>query len=221
MEDIRPAAGSITTRKCPTCGHHEVGFTTNDGVFHPFKEGDFVQVIDRSVISGSPPMNNDLPQTETTRLEDMFNNMEVWIPEPLRNDKLLRCKFGVYYDREPAGGKMSSAVYEVAFKLKIQYLLEKEIYTPLPVILDQFFGAPNLANGETEEIAQALWDELEEIRRPAGYVCDWIENQNNDNLARMIHPRVIEEMKDVPVSDEQIKQELSEITLEDFFEMLN
>ena len=152
--------------------------------------------------------------------EKILSHMAVWVPEPLKNDKRLRCKYGVFYNRELIDGEMSSAVYEVAYKKKIQYLIEKERYAPLPVILDQFFGAPNLATGEPEEIVQALWDELDEIRTPAGYVCDWIDNQNNENLMKMIHPRSIEEMENDAVTYEHIKNELTEITLQEFFETL-
>jgi hypothetical protein len=220
MADDRLIIGTVTTRTCPTCGHHEVGFTSHDGIFYPFKDGDIVKVLDKSALPSSHQMHDEFLQSETSSHENMLNHMAVWVPEPLKNDKLLRCKYGVFYDRELIDGEMSSAIYEIAYKKKIQYLIEKERYTPLPVILDQFFGAPNLANGEPEEIVQALWDELDEIRTPALYVCDWIDNQNNENFMKMIQPRVMKEIENDVVSDEQIKNELIEISLQEFFETL-
>jgi hypothetical protein len=220
MADDRLIIGTVKSRTCPTCGHHEVGFISHDGVFYPLRDGDVVQVLDGSALTGSHQMHDDFLQAETSSQENILDHMAVWVPAPLRNDKVLRCKYGVFYDRELIDEEMSSAVYEVAYKRKIQYLIEKERYTPLPVILDEFFGAPNLATGEPEEIAQSLWDELDEIRTPARSVCDWIDNKNKENLMKMIQPRVMEEMENDAVSDGDIKNELTEITLQDFFETL-
>jgi hypothetical protein len=65
MVDDRLIIGTVTTRKCPTCGHHEVGIISNDGVFYPFKVGDAVQVLDTSVLPGSIMMHDESIQAET------------------------------------------------------------------------------------------------------------------------------------------------------------
>ncbi|MBL7213890.1 MAG: hypothetical protein ISS61_16075 [Desulfobacteraceae bacterium] len=48
--------GVITSRRCPTCGHHEVGVTSKNNVFHPLKPGTLVQALE-----GEPP---ETPGTE-------------------------------------------------------------------------------------------------------------------------------------------------------------
>ena len=45
MKNSSAVTGVITSRRCPTCGHHEVGYQTSDGVFFPLKPGDKVSVI--------------------------------------------------------------------------------------------------------------------------------------------------------------------------------
>ncbi len=37
--------GIITSRQCPECGHHEVGFITEDGVFHPLRPGTMIRTL--------------------------------------------------------------------------------------------------------------------------------------------------------------------------------
>ena len=46
--------GIITSRTCPRCGHHEIGFTTRDGVFHPLKPGTLIELIGPSEETGLP-----------------------------------------------------------------------------------------------------------------------------------------------------------------------
>ena len=40
MESNKPVIGIITSRTCPTCGHHEIGYETDTGEFYPLRPGD-------------------------------------------------------------------------------------------------------------------------------------------------------------------------------------
>jgi len=55
-DEHTPVIGNITSRRCPTCGHHEVGVTSKNNAFHPLKPGTLVQVLE-----GEPP---ETPGTE-------------------------------------------------------------------------------------------------------------------------------------------------------------
>ena len=138
----------------------------------------------------------------------------------LRSDRFLRCKYGVLINKDMAKGEMSAALYETAYKQKLMRLIEKEVYTPLSVILDRYFTAPHLAAGDPKQVADALWEELEEIRNPVQSVKEWLENIDDESLLRMIHPRSLNDLKDETVGNEQLRRELDDISLEDFLKML-
>jgi hypothetical protein len=55
---------------------------------------------------------------------------------------------------------------------------------------------------------------------PVQLVTQWLENPGDESLLKMIHPLSINDLKNERVSDEQLKQELNELSLEDFLEML-
>ncbi|MFH1629796.1 MAG: hypothetical protein ABIE47_13895 [Pseudomonadota bacterium] len=149
-----------------------------------------------------------------------FSEFEPWVPDPLRSDRFLRCKYGVLINKDMAKGEMSAALYETAYKQKLMRLIEKEVYTPLSVILDRYFTAPHLAAGDPKQVADALWEELEEIRNPVQSVREWLENMDDESLLRMIHPRSLSDLKDETVGNEQLRRELDDISLEDFLKML-
>jgi hypothetical protein len=65
-----------------------------------------------------------------------------------------------------------------------------------------------------------MWRELDEIKRPVLLVSEWLENQDEESLARMIHPIVIEALTEHPISPEQQQEELEGLTLEAFLELL-
>ena len=65
-----------------------------------------------------------------------------------------------------------------------------------------------------------MWEELEEIRRPVEKMGEWLQNRDTESLKKMIHPVSIHELTGEPVGDEELKQELDEISLEDFLEMI-
>jgi hypothetical protein len=115
---------------------------------------------------------------------------------------------------------MSGEMFEAAYMEKLHGLIEREIYTPVAVILDQFFVAPHLASGNPKEIALNMWQELEEIRKPVELVKAWLDNPNEESLANLIHPKTREELASEPVSDGEIKEELEQLTLEEFLGLL-
>ena len=41
--------GIITSRRCPSCGHHEVGYTNENGVFYPLKPGTMIHILDGQI----------------------------------------------------------------------------------------------------------------------------------------------------------------------------
>jgi hypothetical protein len=212
--------GMVTSRKCPYCGHSEIGYATPDGAFHPLKPGTPIQVMERSepVVSdtGDSPIIEDFADEE----EAGQGEFQPWVPIALKGDKRLRVKYGVMVRKEVTLRGVTGNEYRSAFLQKIEKLLEKEIHTPLPVILDGFFAAPQLASGNPRQISQAIWRELEEIRKPVLAVSEWIEQQNQETLLRMIYPRSITELGGEPVSDNDLEAELQSLTLVEFLEML-
>ena len=38
--------GTVTARKCPCCGHHEIGITDTKGNYSPLKPGTQIQIVD-------------------------------------------------------------------------------------------------------------------------------------------------------------------------------
>ena len=220
MENDEIVIGVITSRKCPTCGHHEVGYETSNGEFSPLTPGDRVGV------SRKPPTPGLTADTEGFTVEPPkgnehdFSEFEPWVPDRLRSDRTLRSKYGVLINKDMVKGEMSAALYEMAYRHKLQQLIQREVYTPLSVILDKYFVAPHLAAGDPKRVADALWEELEEIRMPVQFVTQWLENMDDESLLEMIHPLSVNDLKDERVSDEQLKQELDKLSLEDFLEML-
>ena len=65
-----------------------------------------------------------------------------------------------------------------------------------------------------------MWEELEEIRTPAENMGEWLGNRDTESLKKMIHPFSIQELTGETINDAQLRQELDQITLEDFLEMV-
>jgi hypothetical protein len=148
------------------------------------------------------------------------SQIKIWIPEPAKGDKRLRLKYGVLLKRPSLTGQMSGAVYRLAYLGKLEHLIEKEIHTPVAVILDRFFTAPHLAAGNPMQITEAMWRELEEIRRPVQLVTEWMEKQDEETLNRLIYPFTKQDLDHQPVSEVEQKRELEELSLETFLEQL-
>jgi hypothetical protein len=209
--------GTVASRQCPVCGHHEIGYITEDGQFHPLKPGSEIEVRE----SASPvfPANSAREVQKEIPLADEAV-YEVWLPEGLRRDRALRLKYGVMVKEASQGGAMSAAGYQRAYLEKLLNLIEKEKDTPIPVSLDRFFAAPHLGSGDAAEIVQAMWRDLEEIKRPVWLMEAWLERQDEESFAELIAPRSKEELSGDPVGDQVLTKELASLTFEDFLETL-
>jgi hypothetical protein len=220
-EDKISSTGIITSRECPVCGHHEIGYTTKDGDFHPLKPGALIQILkDPEMPVGLEKDGAHLQSVVEEENGVIGSANEIWIPDPVRNNKELCLKYGITVGGEFVTGEISGNTYRVAYLGKLQRLIEKEIDTPLPVILDRFFTAAHLAAGSPREITEAMWRELDEIRQPVLLVSEWLKKQDEESLARMAHPIGMEALTDRPISDEQLQRELEELSLEAFLELL-
>ena len=212
--------GIITPRKCPLCGHHEMGYTTEDGVFYPLKPGAQIQILDGPEMT-LPAAEAQINENAAAREEQVDpSQIEIWIPEPAKEDKRLRLKYGVLVKRPSFTAQMSGEVYRLAYLGKLEGLIEKEINTPAAVILDRFFAAPHLAAGNPMQITEAMWRELEEIRRPVQLVTEWIEKQDEERLNRLTYPFRKEDLDHQPISEVEQKKELEEVSLEEFLDLL-
>ena len=137
-----------TTRKCPHCGHHEIGFVTQDGEFHPLRPGTPIR-LDESPSPGGP--FREQRETRLQAEEEEQARYRVWVPEPFRGDRELRRKYSVMVKEPLFQGEMSGGLYELAYAEKLERLIEKELDIPLPVLLDRFFAAPHLASGNPRQ----------------------------------------------------------------------
>jgi hypothetical protein len=213
--------GTITTRQCPACGHHEVGYTTQDGVFHALKPGDRLQVFEPESITVPLTLSSNtkgpIPREE---VNNQYEEFDIWVPEPVQCDRSLSMKYGVLIPSRLWDGDMTDLFYEMAYLQKMIMLIEKESFTPLPFLLDRFFSAPNLATGSPKQIAQALFQELKEIKEPVMRIREWLEKQDDASLEKLIHPKSTESLNDTPIRHENLKQALQDLTLEEFLGVL-
>ena len=212
--------GIVTARKCPACGHHEVGFTTQDGVFHSLSPGTRIQVLEDNPAQepGSVELDPALP--ESPKASEPEPEYSPWVPDPVKKDRSLRLKYGVMLREGLNPDQISGEIFEAAYVEKLRGLIEREIYTPIAVILDRFFVSPHLASGNPREIAFNMWQELEEIRGPVKLVKAWLDDPNEDCLVNLIRPKTREDLAHEPVSDAEMKEELEQLTLEEFLELL-
>ncbi len=219
-ENYMAPKGIITWRKCPLCGHHEVGYTTEDGVFYPLKPGDMIQIPNGPDIAlfGAKDGAYGKGTPEEEQVDPSL--YEVWIPGPAQNDKRLRLKYGVPVKGPSLPGQVSGEVYRFAYLGKLERLVEKEIHTPVAVILDKFFTAPHLAAGNPMQITESMWRELEEIRRPVQLVSEWLEKQDEETLNRLIYPFRKQDLAHQTISELDRKKELEELSLEEFLALL-
>lgn len=212
--------GMITSRKCPYCGHSEIGYTTPNGAFHSLKPGTHIQVLEMPEPFVSEAEVLPIPRNLAVGEKAGHGKFQPWVPAPLKGHKRLRAKYGVMIGEEVGFRDVTGHEYRSAFLRKIENLVEKEVHTPLPVILDRFFAAPHLASGNPRQIAQAMWRDLDEIRKPALALSEWLEQQSQETLSRVIHPNLVAELGGETVSDNELEAELQSLTLEEFLEML-
>jgi hypothetical protein len=216
-----PFSGTITARNCPTCGHHEIGLVSEDGVFRPLKTGTRVIIMDEmdpAQMPGSREAHPVIGEPVEKPLE--IPKGRFWVPEPLKGDRRMRMKYGVIIPEQMASDPVSGPIYESAYLQKLQFLLEKEIHVPIAVILDRFFVAPHLASGEPRDMVVRMWEELEEIRRPVEQVTEWLEEPNEESLRLLIQPDVMEKLESAPISSKEALEELRALDLEDFLALL-
>jgi len=215
-----PLTGIVTAKKCPSCGHHEVGFTTKDGTFHPLSPGTRIQIMEDHVPPEPGSVELDPAPQKFPQASEPEPEYRPWVPGPVKGDRLLRLKYGVMVKEGLNPDQMSGEMFEAAYMEKLHGLIEREIYTPVAVILDRFFVAPHIASGNPKEIAFNMWQELEEIRKPVELVTAWLDDPNQEHLFNLIRPKPRGDPADKPVSDEEMKEELEQLTLEGFLELL-
>ncbi len=212
--------GIITSRKCPLCGHHEVGYTTEDGVFYPLEPGTLIQILDGPGIALPATEAREYQRAATEEEQVDPSQIKLWVPDPAKGDKRLRLRYGVLVKRPSMAGQMSGEVYRFAYLGKLERLVEKEIHTPVAVILDRLFTAPHLAAGNPMQITESMWRELEEIRRPVQRVTEWLEKQDQETLSRLIYPFTKQDLAHQPLTEAEQRKELEELSLEEFLELL-
>ncbi len=216
-----PFSGTVTARNCPTCGHHEIGLVSENGIFHPLKTGTKVLIMDEMEPAQIPTPGTKAPATYKTR-EEPAQTLEgrYWVPEPLKGDRRLRLKYGVVIQKEFGSVPVTEHIYESGYMQKLSYLLEKEVHVPIAAILDRFFVAPHLASGESRDIANNMWEELEEISQPVEHVKQWLKEPGEKTLQLLVQPGAIESLENHPVSEEAALEELKTLDLEDFLALL-
>ena len=212
--------GIVISRECPLCGHHEIGYIMQDGVFHPLKPGTKIQILGDSRNSMTPEMESGDFQIVPGEEAVDSTQYKVWIPEPLKGIQSCRLKYGVLIEETSFSEEISREAYAFAYLEKLQRLLEKEIHTPIAVLLDRYFASPHLATGDSRQIARALWQELDEIRDPVTLVEGWLEKRDEESVKKMVDPVSEEGLVDQPVSEEVQRKELEDLTLEEFLELL-
>ncbi len=218
-KDLKPNTGIVTSRKCPHCGHNEIGYRTPDGEFHALKPGSLVQVLmveepQGPALETMTGLGGILPEGEDQE------TYRPWVPDPLTGSKKLRLKYGVMVKEGVFDGPMAGDIYRSAYIKKLEGLIEKETRTPLPVILDRFFSSAHLASGNPRQIAQAMYRELDEIQNPARLMTEWLERQDDESLAKVMALPVTEPSTEGPVSEEALAKELEDLSLEGFLVLL-
>ena len=220
METGYPLSAKISSRKCPTCGHHEIGYVTAEGAFHPLKPGDTIKILKEDVPSDSLESNKGMPQEVLIQEQPGLEGMVAWIPDPVKNDKQFRMKYGVLVRSQMVQSGVTESIYELAYRQKLQDLIEKEVYVPLPVILDRYFNSPHLAAGNSKDIVDALFEELDEIKEPVRRMRAWLDKSDGESLKTLIHPKLLENLSQDPFTEDDFKRELESLSLEDFFDLL-
>ncbi|HDZ24092.1 MAG TPA: hypothetical protein ENH70_06090 [Desulfobacteraceae bacterium] len=215
----QPLLGKITTRICPTCGHHEIGLMTIDGSFHPLKPGSMAQVFPLS-LPQEPETSPDPVKIQYGNVHEYTAEMKAWAPEPVRKIRTLRLKYGVFLPENTPEHTIDISLYKAAFLRKLEMLLAQEKEIPVAVILDRFFTAPHLASGDSRQIAQSMWEELDEIRRPVADISDWLNRGDEASLGKTDTPEKKEDRGMSPPSPPGLRDELQALTLEDFLSLL-
>lgn len=211
--------GVVTARKCPQCGHHEIGFVTEDGIFHPFKPGMAVGILEPSEMV-LYMRDEEMNLQSETAIEEDREDFTPWVPVQVLLEKTLRLKYGVKVRTELSSKTMTPETYRSAYLDKLTDLLAKETLIPLPVILDKFFAAPHLASGNPRQIAEAMWKELKEVRDPVQTVEKWLTSENTKTVDAVWMDIMSEVESPHNPSRAEVLRELAELSLEDFLALL-
>jgi hypothetical protein len=212
--------GLVTSRKCPSCGHHEVGITSEDGTFHTLRPGALVQVL------GHPPAKTTaagIPHHPSQAPGSVLNEESLgrpWVPDPVKGHESLRLKYGVMVGPDLQPHAMNAEIFKKAYLEKLLRLLDKEAEVPVAVILDRFLTAAHLACDDPRKTALDMWEELDEIRRPVELVIAWLQEPGPGTEAGLFHPEPMSDTEKDLVSEDQIKRELTELSLEEFMALL-
>jgi len=211
--------GKVTARTCPYCGHHEIGIVTDNGTFFPLRPGLVVEIIQPD--ANGVPSSTTKSQGFSPQFADDMRAFEIWFPEPIKGFHRLIQKYGVFLPKGHQSAPMTPQSYEWAYREKIRILIEKEVSTPLPVILDRFFTAPHLASGDSKDVVKAMWEELEEVREPVRLVTAWLEDPSPNNTAKLLVPfSETDKNTEGNETEETIKELLASLSLEAFLELL-
>lgn len=202
------------------CGHHEVGYETADGTFIPLRPGDRIGVFPPA--GAAPPLKNRSVHGQTEGPSDAqdMDRWVPWAPDPILPSRSLCRRYGVLIDKEMIGSGMTPFLYETAYREKLERLIEKEGVVPLSVLLDRRFAAAHLASGDSKQAADAMWRELDEIREPVRRVREWLADPGGASLLRMIHPSTMDQLAGPVPTEDQLKEELTDLTMEDFLDAL-
>ena len=221
IEKDDPMIGVVTSRRCPTCGHHELGVISKDNRFHPLRPGTWVQVLEWDPAKALGTEELDIPAGISHQVSETESKDRLWVPEPVRGNRSLRLKYGVIVPGDMPAGQMNGKLFEAAYLEKLRQLIEREANIPLAVILDQFFTGAHLASGNPREVALNMWRELEEIRGPAELMRSWLESPDEEHLTNLIAPWTRDDLAGSPASDEEIEKELYQLSLEEFLGLLS
>jgi hypothetical protein len=184
------------------------------------KPGARIQTLGSPQSSVVPEMDSSVFQMVRDKEGAGRAQYKVWIPEPQRGIQRCRLKYGVMMEETSFAEEISREAYGSAYLEKLQQLIEKEIHTPVAFLLDKYFASPHLATGNSRQIAGALWQELDEIKGPVELVEGWLEKRDEESVEKMIYPLSEEGLVDQPVSEEEQRKELEDLSLEEFLELL-
>jgi hypothetical protein len=222
MIEPKGLQGIVTARLCPTCGHHEVGITADDGSFHPLRPGSRVIVLEDLDEGLLGPFQGGAPAPVQPR-EDTLDGESYtpWVPPPLAKNPFFRTLFGVFLPGTEAGD-VTPGVYTMAFLEKLRRMIAREENASLAMMLDMHFAAAHLAGGSPKEIARALWEELEEVRAPGDLITSWLKGEVEDlsAQARALYPPLAEDEGEWNADSGQLGPDLDAFGLDAFFQIV-
>ncbi len=217
---LQSLKGNIISRKCPTCGHHEIGLVTEDGSFHPLKSGMFAEIFPGAP-SPKPLPHSAAAAAPLRKHTGKGEKLDAWIPDPAKKNKKLRLLYGVLIPSDLFDQGMDTTRYDAAYLHKLEMLIEQEKETPLAVILDRFFTTPHLASGDSRDIASAMLEELDEVRAPVEDVHAWLaDGTETALLGKGAAPEKREDQEASLPGPHDMQRELQALTLEDFLSLL-